>query len=321
MKQAALSWSGKLAVVLLTAWGLTITVPDFCRVFNDEFNNKLPFEADNDGVLSDSTDPNNSVGDCERIDLPRSYCEGRLSDLFAVFGGMGGFQYVAPNLKSVSLYFVCERRAEQQNNVTLSAYTPIGSLCHHRDDVSVANSQLRTVGTHNEPLSLAARAALLLAQTLGVFFIGVAAWLVWNRPSAVTWGFFLYAIWFNPGQNYVFYAWLQQQSPYALLTQEVAQAVFQSIGYCGFILFALRFPHDEREARWQWMERALPVIGIAVLLIQLCAFLPVFGFQVEWAARLTFFAGAVVDGIVLIILFIRYRQHSLEDRHRIRFVF
>src|SRR5262249_53737775 len=101
----------------------------------------------------------------------------------------------------------------------------------------------------------------------------------------------------------------------------VAQAVFQAVGYCGFILFALRFPRNEIEPRWRWVQQTLPVIAMAVLIIQLCAFLPVFGFQVEWAARLNFFAGVAINGIVLVILFIRYHEHSLEDRHRIRFVF
>ena len=37
----------------------------------------------------------------------------------------------------------------------------------------------------------------------------------------MTWGFFTYVIFFNPGQAFVFYAWLQQW-PAALLAQHVA---------------------------------------------------------------------------------------------------
>jgi hypothetical protein len=29
-----------------------------------------------------------------------------------------------------------------------------------------------------------------------------AAWLVWARQGKMTWGYFLYIIWFNPGQSF-----------------------------------------------------------------------------------------------------------------------
>src|ERR1700758_5522975 len=51
----------------------------------------------------------------------------------------------------------------------------------------------------------AARGVLLFNEAIATLFILGAAWLVWTRPGGMTWGFFLYAIWFNSGQNYVFY--------------------------------------------------------------------------------------------------------------------
>src|SRR5690349_24243113 len=49
---------------------------------------------------------------------------------------------------------------------------------------------------------------LALDQVAGVLVILAAAWLVWTRPGPLTWGFFLYVIWFNPGQSSQYYALL-----------------------------------------------------------------------------------------------------------------
>ena len=57
-----------------------------------------------------------------------------------------------------------------------------------------------------------------------IWFVALALVLVWQRPSTMTWGFFLYAIWFNPGQYFVSYAYLQLCPP-AVLAQEAAQSV------------------------------------------------------------------------------------------------
>src|SRR6185312_16607534 len=65
------------------------------------------------------------------------------------------------------------------------------------------------------------RGVLLLDQLAGILVVIAAAWLVWTRPSAMSWGFFLYVNWFNPGQAYASYAILQQW-PAALLLQDIA---------------------------------------------------------------------------------------------------
>jgi hypothetical protein len=324
MSHARLPLWGRIILVCLTAWAILVILPDFARVFDQKYNNKLPFEADNNGVLSWNAGDSSGVADCDSIDLRRNYCEGHLPDLLAVFGGMGGMQYVRPELKSVSLYFNCRNPAAQSSPtapVSARPYTPIKWLCGDGADTAAATSQLRTVDAQIEPLGFVSRVTLLLAQVLGVLFIAIAFWLVWRRPSAITWGFFLYGIWFNPGQYYAFYAWLDRWPPVVLLGQEVAQALFQAIGYCGFVLFALRFPRNIAEPRWRLLERALPTIGAVLFVVQVFAFLAVFGLRSEWAARLNFIAGIVVVVGVLAILFVRYREHDQEDRHRIRYVF
>ena len=87
------------------------------------------------------------------------------------------------------------------------------------------------------------RIILLLQQAAGVAVVLGAAWLVWIRPAPMTWGFFAYVIFFNPGQAFVFYAWLQQW-PAALLVQHVASCFLQAAGYTGLLLFALRVSSD-----------------------------------------------------------------------------
>src|SRR5579864_1340739 len=41
---------------------------------------------------------------------------------------------------------------------------------------------------------------------LGILFILVCARIVWQHSSPATWGFFLYGVWFNPGQFFGLYA-------------------------------------------------------------------------------------------------------------------
>src|ERR1051326_5160879 len=94
-------WS-KIILGCLTLWALVVVLPDFARVFDQGFNNKLPFEADNNGKLTEG-ETGSPLAGCQSIDLRRNYCEGRMSDLLAVFGGMGGMQYVWRDLKDVSL--------------------------------------------------------------------------------------------------------------------------------------------------------------------------------------------------------------------------
>ena len=108
---------------------------------------------------------------------------------------------------------------------------------------------------------------LLLDQLAAMLVILAAAWLVWTRPEIMTWGFFLYVIWFNPGQSAQYYALLQLYSPVALLAQGLAGAVAQGVGLAGFIWFALRAPTDETTPRWRPVEQDLPFIAVLLALL------------------------------------------------------
>jgi len=280
-------------VIALTLWGCVVITPEFARVFGDYAT--LGFFADNDGVItvvdgSPASDAgaNVHVGDC--IDFART----PLADRLAVFGGMGGLTYVRPGLV-VTLYVApspCMRGTATE----------------------------RVLAARIKPISRANRVVLFLNQTLGLFFIGLAAILVWQRPSAMTWGFFLYAIWFNPGQFFVFYAELQRW-PIALLIQECLQATAQAVGYAGFVVFALRFPNNRIEGRWHLLERGfLPVIAAAILLLSLLGFGAGFGIPSERFSRWSYGAGYLVDLGVLLILRMRRKQLPPEDEQRTRWV-
>jgi hypothetical protein len=118
------------------------------------------------------------------------------------------------------------------------------------------------------PSNFLIRLVNLLCQLAGIAVILAAARLVWTRPGAMSWGFFLYVNWFNPGQVYTFYAILAQW-PLLLLTQDIATVFAQAAGYAGLLMFVLRVPNNKIEPRWRPVERALPII--AAILAMSCS--------------------------------------------------
>lgn len=292
MSRRKLTFWEKALLLGLASWGLLVIVPDSKRVFVDY--STLGFQADNNGkiyyvdessanYLDDPTAKDSRLQKGERIDLSRTH----LSNLLAVFGGMGGMQYVRPDLK-VELYI--KSRPDGVNLKALPA-----------------------------PLDLLARFLLFLETFFGIAFIFCGARMVWKCPNAVTWGFFLYAIWFNPGQYFVYYAELQRW-PNLVLLQEILQSIFQSAGYAGFVIFALRFPHNVIDDRWRRVERAMPFVAIVLALLQLCSFGTAVGLQTEGVTRASYIAGLAIDLLVLWILWERQRTQTPEDRQRTRWV-
>ena len=77
---------------------------------------------------------------------------------------------------------------------------------HPRAPAPTKTRPARTVTLTAEPRpsNWLLRAILLLQQAAGVAVVLGAAWLVWIRPGPMTWGFFAYVIYFNPGQAFVF---------------------------------------------------------------------------------------------------------------------
>jgi hypothetical protein len=161
---------------------------------------------------------------------------------------------------------------------------------------------------------------LLLDQLAAILVILAAAWLVWTRPGIMTWGFFLYVIWFNPGQSAQYYALLQLYSPVALLAQGLAGAAAQGVGLAGFMWFALRAPTDETTARWRPIERSLPFVAVALVLLLALSYANLLGYPTEIVTRIGVASGLVVAVCGFLILLARRRELPLKDYQRLRWV-
>jgi hypothetical protein len=292
MHKAKLGRLGKVGVCVLALWALVTVFPDFARVFSHY--NKLNIEVDNDGHIYRIADEQTErVSTHVWVDTDCT----PLKDLAVVLGGMGGKQYVRQDLWEVTLC-VYWKSPDLETRPALQTYRAIAA-----------------------PLDIWGRITLALVQISGVAFILGGAWLVWRRPTAMTWGFYLYAVWFNPGQYYVLYAELTRW-PYLLFLQEVLQAVFQAIGYCGFVIFALRFPDDTIEDRWRPTMRGLPAVGVLLAGLQLWSFLAIIGVPTEEVTVASYAAGVAVDiAIISILLIRRFEIRSPADRQRTRWVF
>jgi len=160
---------------------------------------------------------------------------------------------------------------------------------------------------------------LVLDQLAGIMVVIAAAWLVWTRPSGMSWGFFLYVNWFNPGQSYAYYAILQQW-PALLLVQNVLGCIAQAVGYAGLILFVIRVPNNETEPRWRAAERALPLLALALALLLVVSYGSVLGFRTELVTRVGIVAGFPVALCALAILTLRRKTQRPEEYQRLRWV-
>jgi hypothetical protein len=248
-------------LVTLTFWALAMIIPDLYRLYQPL--GSFGFYANNDGIITDVQGPFRNQTDSpafqaglragDRLDLEQMRCI-PINTLrcASAMAALGGFRLVTN-----------QRRAE-----LVLAATPDRPA----REVDIIAKQ--------RPSSGWVRTVLFLDQIAAVLVILAAAWLVWTRPGIMTWGFFLYVIWFNPGQSAQYYALLQLYSPVALLTQNLAGAVAQGAGLAGFIWFALRAPTDEM-SRWRPVEQSLPVIAILLVLLLTLSYANLLGFPTE----------------------------------------
>jgi hypothetical protein len=295
--------AGRLLLILLTAWSIAMIVPAFQRIF-DELGS-LGITVDNDGVVTDVVSPFRSAGESpaaisgivpgDRLDLRAMRCIpiGSLQcfSIVTVLGGSGGMQALLLNRQA-----------------TLIIRPVSGGL-----------TRVVRLQAVPAPLSWPERVVLLADTIVGVIVIAVAFWLVWTRPSWMTWGLFLYVIWFNPGQVLAYYAVLQLWPP-AIFAQEVAESLATGAAFAGLVLFALRFPHDRTEHEWQPLERVLPWLGAAVAALTLIGFGNMMGFPTAKIVAAGYITGYVMDAVVLAILFLRWRTLDPADEQRMRWV-
>jgi hypothetical protein len=294
------SISGRILLALLTLYALTMMAPDFIQIARPLGTFGLATNAD--GLIydvraqfaADEDSPAWRAGlrPGDRLDIAAMRCIPIDTEICATNLALwGGYNYVLPSREGTLLLEPAPDRPARQ--------------------VSLIAQQ--------RPRSVAVDIVLLLTQVAGVLVVLGAAYLVWLRPGAMTWGFFAYAIGFNPGQSYQFYAWLQQW-PQAMLAQAAMSCLLQAAGYTGLLLFALRVPVDETEGRWRWIERALPAVFVILLVVSLASLGSVFGYPTEFAMRASILLGFVVSVVALAILIGRRKDLSPRDYQRIRWV-
>lgn len=300
---ASRSAAGRSLLVVLTLWALAVIVPGLDRVFDslDSFG----LSVDNDGIVTSVLAPFQSAADSpaaaagivpgDRIDLKAMRCippgTPQCAGLVAVLGGLGGMQAVLPH-----------------RQITLTLNPSSGGP-----------PKIVELRSAPSPLTSVERAVVLADTVVGVVVIIIAFWLVWTRPNWMTWGLFLYVIWINPGQSFTYYA-LIQRWPLAVLAQEFAEGLAQGAAFAGLLMFALRFPNDRTEPRWQKVQWAVPLLAIAMAALTLLCFANMFGFPTERITEISFLAGYAIDAVVLLILLERRRSLPPQEEQRMRWV-
>ncbi len=272
----------RLLLIPLLIWGLVMVAPDLLAVVKPL--GSFGFYVNNDGVIYDVIGPfadkasspawKAGLREGDQVDLSRLRCT--LTDLDAcgnAVAALGGLQFVLPGRK-----------------VTI-------------DTVATPGRPARefTIVAEQRPSNFLVRTVGFLDAVAGILIVTAAGWLVWTRPSAMTWGFFLYVNWFNPGQAYVYYAILQQW-PAATIAQDIAGCIAQAAGYVGLLLFVIRAPNNKTEPMWRPVERALPLLGLVFAVALIASYAALIGYPTELLTRGGILAGFAVAVAAVAIL-------------------
>ena len=169
------------------------------------------------------------------------------------------------------------------------------------------------------PLDLAGRLVLLADTVVGILSTLAAAWLVWLRPSLVTWGFFFYFFWFNPGQTFTYYAILQDW-PLLLLCEQALDALAMGAALAGLLILALHFPESEPDLRWRRWTRLALWVGTLAAALSLLTGANLFGVPTEGVAVAGYIYGYAIDVAVLVVLLRRRRTLHPRNEQRMRWV-
>jgi hypothetical protein len=288
-------------LVALTVWALAMVVPDFYRLYQPL--GSFGFYSNNNGLITN---------------VQAQFPEPALSPAFQA-GLQVGNRLDLEEMRCIPISTV--RCA--------SAMAALGGLRlvsnQRRGELVVAATPDRLARTveliaQQRPYDWWVLAVLLLDQLAAVLVILAAAWLVWTRPGIMTWGFFLYVIWFNPGQSAQYYALLQSYSPIALLIQNIAAAIAQAIGSAGFIWFALRAPTGQTTSRWRSAERVLPLFAAALAVLLILSYANLLGCRTEIVTRVGVLSGLAVAVCAFLILLARQKELPPQDYQRLRWV-
>jgi hypothetical protein len=290
----------RLLLLVLLAWGLAMIVPEFARVVRSL--GSFGFYADSNGLIYDVSGPfekqeqspawKAGVREGDRIDFTRMRCIPYDRDVCAAtISAVGGNEYVLPGTSAT--FALLPSAAQEAREVSLTADA--------------------------RPVNWLVRFVVFLDQVAGIAVLLAAAWLVWTKPGVMSWGFFLYVVWFNPGQAYEFYAQLQRW-PILVLAQDALGSISQAAGYVGLLAFVMRAPTGVLQPEWQRAERMLPLIGAGLAVALMSAYGSSFGFHTELLSRVTILSGILVSAAAVIILLMRRQTLSPKDNQRLRWV-
>ena len=292
---------GRVLLVALTIWALAMILPDFNRLIEPLAS--FGFRINNDGLVTD--------------------VQGAFSEIAASPAFQAG-------LRSGDQLDLGQMRCRPLNTlICSSAMAALGGMTLVSEGQAASLLLVKTPNNSPRQINLVAKrltynrwvlAVLVLDQLAGILVVLAAGWLVWTRPGAMTWGFFLYVIWFNPGQSAAYYALLLHYSPAALLTQNVAGAMAQGAGSAGFIWFAIRAPTNATTSRWRLLERTLPVLAVFITLILSLSYASLLGYPTEMLTRAGVLSALIVAAGAFTILLARQRELPPQDYQRLRWV-
>lgn len=320
------SAKGKVLIVAMTLYAIAVIGPDFLRLgFHDAFRQWYPlatlgFEADNDGIVVRV----DSSSEAQQQGLIRGQ-QILLSSIRPDRRAINKIIYVGPNTR----YTFCVVAGADAPLPVASAWmispaTPPRSLA-----TPDTTSKLCVVDGRTAPLPVSVQAipevltgwnavTLLFAQLSALLFIGLCAYIVWHSSTWATWGFFLYGVWFNSGQYFVWYANLP---PPGLIVFDVFQAVVQALALAGFLAFALHFP-DERSTHWS-SARRLYVLGSVWLILFFFGGAGFLNFIVGWRTELPYRIYYVSTFCVYFLAmwsFLRNYLRLPDERPRMRWI-
>lgn len=285
----------------LAIWAVALIAPDFIRV--GQSLSSLGLSVNNDGVIVNVTDP--------FTDASRSPA--------ALAGLLPGDRIDRHSMN-------CRNPASAACAAIIPVIGDDGEMGYTRRGFTTRLDIL--AGPRAAPRSVSLKAVpapmpwldrmILLAETLaGIAAIAIAFFLVWRRPGKMSWGFFLYSIWFNPGQDYSFYVLLQPW-PRLLIAEQLFEALVQGAAYAGLLLFAIRFPTDRLAPAWRPAERALPWIGAAMAAGTAAAGGNLLGLRTETLNQIVYVSGFVIDALAIAILLLRLPSLHPQDEERMR---
>jgi hypothetical protein len=292
--------SQRILLIPILVWAIIVIAPDLWQLVRPL--GSLGFYVSNNGRIYDVTGPfdeeNQSpawragirVGDV--LDFSKMRCMPyRAERCRDVLAALGGVQFTPTGLK-VTLDFVAgpNRPARQVSLVAVQA-----------------------------PRDMVLDAILVLDQLAGIAVLLAAAWLVWTRHGAMSWGFFLYVVWFNPGQSYELYAVLLWWPP-LLLLQNFVGCLAEGAAYAGLLTFAARVPNNDPDPRFDRIEPVFVAFGVAITLVLIASYASFVGYRTETITRVGVLMGLLADIGALTILLVRRRGQSPEDYQRVRWV-